>query len=47
VKTGIYDGLFTEVEGEGVTEGMEVVTYMSAPSEGRTSSAFGFGGRPR
>lgn len=47
VKTGIYDGLFTEVEGEGVTEGMEVVTYMSAPSEGRTSSAFGFGSRSR
>jgi HlyD family secretion protein len=43
VKTGIYDGMFTEVEGEGIIEGMEVVTYMSAASESRTSSAFGFG----
>ncbi|KUK61518.1 MAG: Efflux transporter, RND family, MFP subunit [Synergistales bacterium 57_84] len=47
VKTGIYDGMFTEVEGEGLVEGMEVVTYMSSTSEGRPSSAFGFGGRPR
>ena len=47
VKTGIYDGMYTEVSGEGVTEGMMVVTYMSAATSGRASSAFGFGGRPR
>jgi len=47
VKTGIYDGMYTEVSGEGVTEGMVVVTYMSAATSGRASSAFGFGGRPR
>jgi len=39
--------MYTEVSGEGVTEGMVVVTYMSAATSGRASSAFGFGGRPR
>ncbi len=47
VKTGIYDGMYTEVSGEGVSEGMVVVTYMSATTAGRAPSAFGFGGRPR
>ncbi len=47
VRTGIFDGLFTEVEGETLYEGMEVVTYLASGKESRTPSAFGFGGRPR
>ena len=47
VRTGIFDGMFTEVEGETLYEGMEVVTYISSAEESGTTSIFGFGGRPR
>jgi hypothetical protein len=39
--------MFTEVEGETLYEGMEVVTYISSAEESGTTSIFGFGGRPR
>ena len=31
VKTGITDGLFTEVSGEGITEGLEVIVSARYP----------------
>lgn len=44
VKTGIYDGMFTEVSGDDLAEGMNVVTGMTV-SESGGGQAFGLGQR--
>ncbi|GAB6280319.1 MAG: efflux RND transporter periplasmic adaptor subunit [Thermovirga sp.] len=47
VKTGIYDGLYTEVEGESIKEGMHVVTDMTVSDSAEVGQAFGLGGAHR
>ncbi len=44
VETGIYDGMYTEVQGDGVNEGMEVVTGIVVSDSGG-GQAFGLGQR--
>jgi HlyD family secretion protein len=39
VKTGVTDGLFTEVEGKGVTEGMKVIDGLVAASSTPAAAA--------
>ncbi len=48
VKTGASDGQMTEVAGEGITEGVEVVTGVKGGDSGRgRSSSSGMGNAPR
>jgi HlyD family secretion protein len=47
VKTGASDGQMTEITGEGVTEGLEVVTGLKGGDSGRGRSSSSMGNAPR
>jgi HlyD family secretion protein len=39
VKTGLSDGSFTEISGEGLTEGMEILVGVEDPNRGKATAA--------